>query len=166
MWLFLWRLTSPDDIKGLKAWGEPYEDLIRPTDVRPPRPTEGCSDDPPFQATGLPAGLVRTLLADRSEDLIRPGKVALQASVTHIPLNIATPLAPDTGCQAGDRLTSLVKQVPGVGLTVDDALMSDDLTEEPVRLVAANVVAWRRCGVGGQELRPGTKFFKGGRRCT
>ncbi|MGW7434041.1 hypothetical protein ACWGIN_31460 [Streptomyces sp. NPDC054861] len=28
--------------------------------------------------------------------------------------------------------------------------------------MAANVVAWRRCGVGGQELRPGTKFFKGG----
>ncbi|MEU7386672.1 hypothetical protein [Streptomyces tanashiensis] len=33
---------------------------------------------------------------------------------------------------------------------------------EPVWLVAANVVAWRRCGVGGQELRPGTKCFKGG----
>ncbi|MBW5484418.1 hypothetical protein [Streptomyces bambusae] len=33
---------------------------------------------------------------------------------------------------------------------------------EPVRLVAANVVAWRRHGVAGQELRPGTKFFKGG----
>ncbi len=33
---------------------------------------------------------------------------------------------------------------------------------EPVWVVAANVVAWRRCGVGGQELRPGTKFFKGG----
>lgn len=31
-----------------------------------------------------------------------------------------------------------------------------------VWLVAANVVAWRRCGVGGQELRPGTKFFRGG----
>ncbi|MFJ8666588.1 hypothetical protein [Streptomyces sp. NPDC093600] len=28
--------------------------------------------------------------------------------------------------------------------------------------MAANVVAWRRCGVGGQELRPGTKCFKGG----
>ncbi|MDX2705134.1 hypothetical protein PV350_20055 [Streptomyces sp. PA03-6a] len=52
-------------IDGLKAWGEPYEDLMRPTDVRPPRPTEhegspwddavsiddqqsGCSDGPPF----------------------------------------------------------------------------------------------------------------------
>ncbi|MER6198473.1 hypothetical protein ABT234_14040 [Streptomyces sp. NPDC001586] len=33
---------------------------------------------------------------------------------------------------------------------------------EPVWLVAANVVAWRRCGTGGQELRPGTKSFKGG----
>ncbi|MER5735241.1 MULTISPECIES: hypothetical protein [unclassified Streptomyces] len=33
---------------------------------------------------------------------------------------------------------------------------------EPVWLVAANVVAWRRCGAGGRELRPGTKFFKGG----
>ncbi len=33
---------------------------------------------------------------------------------------------------------------------------------QPVWLVAANVVAWRRCGAGGQELRPGTKCFKGG----
>ncbi|MFD9372599.1 hypothetical protein ACFWA6_33540 [Streptomyces sp. NPDC060020] len=33
---------------------------------------------------------------------------------------------------------------------------------EPVWLVAANVVAWRRCGAGGRELRPGTKSFKGG----
>ncbi|MET8969685.1 hypothetical protein [Streptomyces hydrogenans] len=32
----------------------------------------------------------------------------------------------------------------------------------PFLLVAANVVTWRRCGVGGQELRPGTKAFKGG----
>lgn len=29
-------------------------------------------------------------------------------------------------------------------------------------MVAANVVAWRRRGAGGQELRPGTKSFKGG----
>ncbi|MFG3001841.1 hypothetical protein [Streptomyces sp. NPDC048340] len=29
-------------------------------------------------------------------------------------------------------------------------------------MIAANVVAWRRCGTGGQELRPGTKCFKGG----
>lgn len=52
-------------IDGLKAWGQHYEDLMRPTDVRPPRPTEhdgspwgdavsiddqhsGFSDDPPF----------------------------------------------------------------------------------------------------------------------
>ncbi|MFF5787910.1 hypothetical protein ACFY8P_23460 [Streptomyces sp. NPDC012693] len=39
---------------------------------------------------------------------------------------------------------------------------SDASQQEPVWMVAANVVAWRRCGVGGQELRPGTKFFKGG----
>lgn len=39
---------------------------------------------------------------------------------------------------------------------------SDVPQQEPVWLVAANVVAWRRCGVGGQELRPGTKCFKGG----
>ncbi|MEU4357445.1 hypothetical protein [Streptomyces virginiae] len=39
---------------------------------------------------------------------------------------------------------------------------SADRSAEPVWLVAANVVAWRRCGVGGQELRPGTKCFKGG----
>ncbi|MFD3530039.1 hypothetical protein [Streptomyces sp. NPDC058664] len=38
----------------------------------------------------------------------------------------------------------------------------DDPQQEPLRLVAANVVAWRRCGAGGQELRPGTKHFKGG----
>ncbi|MEU3604526.1 hypothetical protein AB0E83_03560 [Streptomyces sp. NPDC035033] len=39
---------------------------------------------------------------------------------------------------------------------------ADVSRQGPVWLVAANVVAWRRCGVGGQELRPGTKFFKGG----
>ncbi|MFE5299638.1 hypothetical protein [Streptomyces sp. NPDC056632] len=33
---------------------------------------------------------------------------------------------------------------------------------EPAWLVAANVVAWRRRGVGGQQLFPGTKSFKGG----
>lgn len=37
-----------------------------------------------------------------------------------------------------------------------------DVPQQPLWFVAANVVAWRRCGVGGQELRPGTKFFKGG----
>ncbi|MFF2773898.1 hypothetical protein ACFVU3_03240 [Streptomyces sp. NPDC058052] len=39
---------------------------------------------------------------------------------------------------------------------------AEDVRLEPAWLVAANVVAWRRCGTGGQELRPGTKFFKGG----
>ncbi|MFD0425181.1 hypothetical protein [Streptomyces parvus] len=29
-------------------------------------------------------------------------------------------------------------------------------------LVAANVVRWRRYGDGGQELRPGTKTYRGG----
>ncbi|MFJ9827204.1 hypothetical protein ACIRSU_23005 [Streptomyces sp. NPDC101160] len=33
---------------------------------------------------------------------------------------------------------------------------------EAVWLVAANVVTWRRCGPGGQELRNGTKAFRGG----
>ncbi|MGW5419220.1 hypothetical protein [Streptomyces sp. NPDC003943] len=33
---------------------------------------------------------------------------------------------------------------------------------EPVWLVTANVVGWRRCGQGGQELRNGTKAFRGG----
>lgn len=37
-----------------------------------------------------------------------------------------------------------------------------DTPPEPVWLVAANVVAWRRCGQDGREPRPGTKFFKGG----
>ncbi|MET7370356.1 hypothetical protein ABZS61_31725 [Streptomyces sp. NPDC005566] len=29
-------------------------------------------------------------------------------------------------------------------------------------MIAANVVRWRRYGVGGQELRPGTKSYRGG----
>ncbi|MFI8825592.1 hypothetical protein [Streptomyces sp. NPDC053431] len=33
---------------------------------------------------------------------------------------------------------------------------------EPVWMVAANVVAWRRRGAGGQQLFPGTRSFKGG----
>ncbi|WP_330334198.1 hypothetical protein OHS33_33640 [Streptomyces sp. NBC_00536] len=33
---------------------------------------------------------------------------------------------------------------------------------EPVWLVAANVVWWRRYGAGGQQLRRGTKSFRGG----
>ncbi|WP_326572415.1 hypothetical protein OG539_28080 [Actinacidiphila glaucinigra] len=32
-----YRLSA---ISALRAWGEPYEDLMRPTDVLPPRPTE------------------------------------------------------------------------------------------------------------------------------
>lgn len=42
--------------------------------------------------------------------------------------------------------------------------MSDEAesTFERVWLVAANVVRWRRWGDFGQELRPGTKAFKGG----
>ncbi|MET7616787.1 hypothetical protein [Streptomyces sp. NPDC005408] len=35
-------------------------------------------------------------------------------------------------------------------------------TPEPRWLVVANVVLWRRYGDGGQELRPGTKAYKGG----
>ncbi|GAA1332304.1 hypothetical protein GCM10009647_073010 [Streptomyces sanglieri] len=35
-------------------------------------------------------------------------------------------------------------------------------TSEPVWLVAANVVLWRRYGDLGQELRPGTKAYRGG----
>ncbi|MEU0393611.1 hypothetical protein ABZ208_12675 [Streptomyces sp. NPDC006208] len=33
---------------------------------------------------------------------------------------------------------------------------------EPVRLVAANVVRWRRHGEDGRDLRPGTTSFQGG----
>ncbi|MEV5577885.1 hypothetical protein AB0L39_04890 [Streptomyces parvus] len=33
---------------------------------------------------------------------------------------------------------------------------------EPMWLVAANVVRWRRYGDGGQELRPGTTSYRGG----
>lgn len=33
---------------------------------------------------------------------------------------------------------------------------------EPIWLVAANVVLWRRYGDLGQELRPGTKAYRGG----
>ncbi|MER5498516.1 MULTISPECIES: hypothetical protein [unclassified Streptomyces] len=33
---------------------------------------------------------------------------------------------------------------------------------EPAWLVVANVVLWRRYGDGGQELRPGTKAYRGG----
>ncbi|MEV6395057.1 hypothetical protein AB0M39_09815 [Streptomyces sp. NPDC051907] len=40
--------------------------------------------------------------------------------------------------------------------------MSDRGTLEPMWLVAANVVLWRRYGELGQELRPGTKAYRGG----
>ncbi|MGW8886990.1 hypothetical protein [Streptomyces sp. NPDC055749] len=33
---------------------------------------------------------------------------------------------------------------------------------EPQWLIAANVVRWRRYGKGGQDLRPGTKSYRGG----
>ncbi|MFE2549687.1 hypothetical protein ACFXGI_14220 [Streptomyces sp. NPDC059355] len=35
---------------------------------------------------------------------------------------------------------------------------------EPLWMLAANVVRWRRLGEGGQVLRPGTKTFAGGAR--
>ncbi|MEU6862075.1 hypothetical protein ABZ924_02165 [Streptomyces sp. NPDC046876] len=35
---------------------------------------------------------------------------------------------------------------------------------EPLWMVVANVVQWRRYGEGGQGQRPGTKSFKGGSR--
>ncbi|MER5279014.1 hypothetical protein ABT025_25160 [Streptomyces sp. NPDC002809] len=37
-----------------------------------------------------------------------------------------------------------------------------DEPPEPVWMVAANVVRWRRYGDLGQEFRPGTKAFRGG----
>lgn len=38
----------------------------------------------------------------------------------------------------------------------------ESVEPEPMWLVAANVVRWRRYGPGGQELRPGTKAYRGG----
>ncbi|MFC9945086.1 hypothetical protein [Streptomyces pratensis] len=38
----------------------------------------------------------------------------------------------------------------------------DGPSAEQAWLVAANVVRWRRYGEGGQELRPGTKSYRGG----
>ncbi|WP_406391436.1 hypothetical protein [Streptomyces sp. NBC_00887] len=37
-----------------------------------------------------------------------------------------------------------------------------EASPEQAWLVAANVVRWRRYGDGGQELRPGTKSYRGG----
>ncbi|MCI3224326.1 hypothetical protein [Streptomyces sp. NP-1717] len=39
-----------------------------------------------------------------------------------------------------------------------------DETVEPRWMIVANVVRWRRYGAGGQELRPGTKVYRGGAR--
>ncbi|KPC78431.1 MULTISPECIES: hypothetical protein [Streptomyces] len=37
-----------------------------------------------------------------------------------------------------------------------------EIPVEQAWLIAANVVRWRRYGEGGQELRPGTKSYRGG----
>lgn len=41
-------------------------------------------------------------------------------------------------------------------------MTAEPVAPEPMWLVAANVVRWRRFGPGGQELRPGTKSYRGG----
>lgn len=41
-------------------------------------------------------------------------------------------------------------------------MTGDGTPLEPLWLIAANVVRWRRYGVGGQELRPGTKSYRAG----
>ncbi|MFB8050427.1 hypothetical protein [Streptomyces rubiginosohelvolus] len=41
-------------------------------------------------------------------------------------------------------------------------MTAESVAPEPLWLVAANVVRWRRYGDGGQELRPGTKSYRGG----
>ncbi len=41
-------------------------------------------------------------------------------------------------------------------------MTAESVAPEPMWLVAANVVRWRRYGDGGQELRPGTKSYRGG----
>ncbi|MEV5263119.1 hypothetical protein AB0L02_34380 [Streptomyces anulatus] len=51
-----------------------------------------------------------------------------------------------------------VAEVPVTAGTVT----AGTVTAEPLWLVAANVVRWRRYGDGGQELRPGTKSYRGG----
>ncbi|MEV7654813.1 hypothetical protein AB0O39_11635 [Streptomyces anulatus] len=46
---------------------------------------------------------------------------------------------------------------------VTDVPVADvPVAAESLWLVAANVVRWRRYGDGGQELRPGTKSYRGG----
>lgn len=39
-------------------------------------------------------------------------------------------------------------------------MTGDGTPLEPLWLIAANVVRWRRYGVAGQELRPGTKSYR------
>jgi hypothetical protein len=39
---------------------------------------------------------------------------------------------------------------------------SGEIPAGPAWLIAANVVRWRRYGEGGQELRPGTRSYRGG----
>ncbi|MFF7007639.1 hypothetical protein ACFY9Y_09445 [Streptomyces fimicarius] len=41
-------------------------------------------------------------------------------------------------------------------------MTAEPVVPEPLWLVAANVVRWRRYGDGGQELRPGTRTYRGG----
>ncbi|WP_405793640.1 hypothetical protein [Streptomyces sp. NBC_01506] len=43
-------------------------------------------------------------------------------------------------------------------------MRSVDEAPEPQWMVVANIVRWRRYGDGGQELRPGTKAYRGGAR--
>ncbi|MEV5852197.1 hypothetical protein AB0L93_07640 [Streptomyces anulatus] len=45
---------------------------------------------------------------------------------------------------------------------IAEPVAAEPVTAEPLWLVAANVVRWRRYGDGGQELRPGTKSYRGG----
>ncbi|KOG77615.1 MULTISPECIES: hypothetical protein [Streptomyces] len=47
-------------------------------------------------------------------------------------------------------------------MTARERPASDEPVPEPIWLVAANVVRWRRYGDGGQEFRPGTKAYRGG----
>ncbi|MFJ6509938.1 hypothetical protein ACIQMO_22475 [Streptomyces sp. NPDC091406] len=43
-----------------------------------------------------------------------------------------------------------------------ESVVPEPRVPEPMWLVAANVVRWRRYGDGGQELRPGTTSYRGG----
>ncbi|MFI1525171.1 hypothetical protein [Streptomyces griseus] len=48
------------------------------------------------------------------------------------------------------------------GQSAAGPVTEEPVAAEPLWLVAANVVRWRRYGDGGQELRPGTKSYRGG----